>query len=279
MGLSLGGGLETANTPRKRRPFAPSRPHTAGVTAISHRPQTAPARPQSSPRKRMDRNSPYSPRNRVVTPRSANLSRPQTAGEPFALNSSAWGMKPMPAGSPASGRSRGSDSSRCGLDRETLVKELVPFPLSFHHILFSFAVILPTYRKLERDILDLELKGIADALSDYDSPFLREKLQDFKTRISYLQRACRLQSEELCLLRRDVRGTHTKELEMERDVFAEEAFFLQRVARKLATIQTRINSENKEIQQMLAKNEQLEAANYQTQSNITVSPALSPISS
>ncbi|XP_024518163.1 uncharacterized protein LOC9638590 [Selaginella moellendorffii] len=102
---------------------------------------------------------------------------------------------------------------------------------------------------------------------------------DFKTRISYLQRACRLQSEELCLLRRDVRGTHTKELEMERDVFAEEAFFLQRVARKLATIQTRINSENKEIQQMLAKNEQLEAANYQTQSNITVSPALSPISS
>ncbi|EFJ19540.1 hypothetical protein SELMODRAFT_418871 [Selaginella moellendorffii] len=259
MGLSLGGGLETANTPRKRRPFAPSRPHTAGVTAISHRPQTAPARPQSSPRKRMDRNSPYSPRNRVVTPRSANLSRPQTAGEPFALNSSAWGMKPMPAGSPASGRSRGSDSSRCGLDRETLVKELVELKKLVaeqnrqqkKQKLLASAVEHEN-RKLERDILDLELKGIADALSDYDSPFLREKLQDFKTRISYLQRACRLQSEELCLLRRDVRGTHTK-----------------RVARKLATIQTRINSENKEIQQMLAKNEQLEAANYQTQSNIT----------
>ncbi|EFJ10301.1 hypothetical protein SELMODRAFT_427206 [Selaginella moellendorffii] len=276
MGLSLGGGLETANTPRKRRPFAPSRPHTAGVTAISHRPQTAPARPQSSPRKRMDRNSPYSPRNRFATPRSANLSRPQTAGEPFALNSSAWGMKPMPAGSPASGRSRGSDSSRCGLDRETLVKELVELKKLVadqnrqqkKQKLLASAVEHEN-RKLERDILDLELKGIADALSDYDSPFLREKLQDFKTRISYLQRACRLQSEELCLLRRDVRGTHTKELEMERDVFAEEAFFLQRVARKLATIQTRINSENKEIQQMLAKNEQLEAANYQTQSNIT----------
>ncbi|KAI5068344.1 hypothetical protein GOP47_0016689 [Adiantum capillus-veneris] len=120
-------------------------------------------------------------------------------------------------------------------------------------------------RKLEKELEEFayqgnNTKGVSrPGLVSHDTR-LRSKIQGLKSRVSQLEATCEVQQEELVLLRGDIRVTRTRELEAERDVFAEEIERLQNFARKLKVVQNRLFCENKQLWRYKDRTTQLEAA-------------------
>ncbi|KAL2652530.1 hypothetical protein R1flu_020658 [Riccia fluitans] len=91
-----------------------------------------------------------------------------------------------------------------------------------------------------------------------------------KVRLGDLQATCDLQHDELCALRRDIRVTRTREVEVERDIYAGEIGRLQKVVRRLKVMSARITAENRELQRLKDKAARLDIANQRLETCIAV---------
>ncbi|EFJ21862.1 hypothetical protein SELMODRAFT_417148 [Selaginella moellendorffii] len=105
-------------------------------------------------------------------------------------------------------------------------------------------------KKLENDIKDMEMQGNMGTKSRMKSQF--EELQNI----------CDSQHEEITLLRRDVRISHQREIEMEKDVFVEEIAKLQKDVKKLKLVHSQLCCENKDLCCMRDKAGDMEVLNY-----------------
>lgn len=94
--------------------------------------------------------------------------------------------------------------------------------------------------------------------------------------VEQLQDTCDAQREELQRLRCDIRATRTREVEVERDVFANEVKRLQKAIKRLQTIQNRISCENRDLGRFKTKCQKLEIVNQRLESCITVSVRANP---
>ncbi|EFJ17447.1 hypothetical protein SELMODRAFT_421103 [Selaginella moellendorffii] len=91
-------------------------------------------------------------------------------------------------------------------------------------------------RKLENDIKDMEMQTNMPSYKTSGATRVRAKLQGMKIRYEELQNICDGQHEEITHLRRDVRISHAREIEMERDVFVEEIAKLQKDVKRLKSL-------------------------------------------
>ncbi|CAM6091680.1 unnamed protein product [Calypogeia fissa] len=162
-------------------------------------------------------------------------------------------------------------------DKESLLEEIIDlkralsdqaYHLKLHKVHYS-AVQLEN-RKLEKDVEDLEVSGNLEAPRTGGPSRLRAKLQGLRTRLGDLQATCDLQHDELCLLRRDIRVAHTRECEVERDVYAAEICRLQKVVKRLKALQLKISNENRELRRLKDKAARLKLANQRLESCIII---------
>ncbi|BBN01044.1 hypothetical protein MPTK1_2g04130 [Marchantia polymorpha subsp. ruderalis] len=124
-------------------------------------------------------------------------------------------------------------------------------------------------RKLEMDVCALETTLNVDAPRTGSPHRLRAKLQSLQLTVEQLQDTCDAQREELQRLRCDIRATRTREVEVERDVFANEVKRLQKAIKRLQTIQNRISCENRDLGRFKTKCQKLEIVNQRLESCIT----------
>nr|PNR50912.1 hypothetical protein PHYPA_010098 [Physcomitrium patens] len=144
-------------------------------------------------------------------------------------------------------------------------------------------------RKLAKDIEALEV------ISNLEGPFmgsprrLRAKIAGVEAkrtgtpfaegRLGMLEEAyntCESQAIELDELRRDVRLTHARELEVERSVYAAEVRRLQQVVKNLKSVNGRIGLENRAARHLKAKNHHLEVMNLFLSSCLSASLRQTP---
>ncbi|XP_024525665.1 uncharacterized protein LOC9659618 [Selaginella moellendorffii] len=83
-----------------------------------------------------------------------------------------------------------------------------------------------------------------------------------KSQFEELQNICDSQHEEITLLRRDVRISHQREIEMEKDVFVEEIAKLQKDVKKLKLVHSQLCCETKDLCCMRDKAGDMEVLNY-----------------
>ncbi|GBG83276.1 hypothetical protein CBR_g36891 [Chara braunii] len=117
-------------------------------------------------------------------------------------------------------------------------------------------------RKLEKDLTEVEMQGLADGPRTGGAALLRSKLMTLKERLADLQAAYDTQNEELNSLRRDVRVTYVRELEIERSIYAEEVIRLQRLVRRMEIHSQRGTSDSKEATKLRERASRLENANH-----------------
>ncbi|XP_073391642.1 uncharacterized protein [Physcomitrium patens] len=136
-------------------------------------------------------------------------------------------------------------------------------------------------RKLAKDIEALEV------ISNLEGPFmgsprrLRAKIADIffsglKGMLEEAYNTCESQAIELDELRRDVRLTHARELEVERSVYAAEVRRLQQVVKNLKSVNGRIGLENRAARHLKAKNHHLEVMNLFLSSCLSASLRQTP---
>ncbi|KAL3684362.1 hypothetical protein R1sor_002384 [Riccia sorocarpa] len=157
-------------------------------------------------------------------------------------------------------------------DKESLLEEIIDLKKAlsdqaYHlrlHKVHASAVQIEN-RKLEKDIEDLEVSGSYEAPRTGGPTRLR-----LKVRLGDLQATCDLQHDELLTLRRDIRVTRTREVEVERDVYAGEIGRLQKAVRRLKAMSARVVAENRELQRLRDKAARLDIANQRLETCITV---------
>ncbi|KAL2642638.1 hypothetical protein R1flu_010225 [Riccia fluitans] len=124
-------------------------------------------------------------------------------------------------------------------------------------------------RMLEMDVFYLETALNADGPRTGSPHRLRAKLQSLQTAVEQLQDTCDAQREELIQLRRDLRVTRMREVEVERDVFSDEVKRLQKVVKRLQTMHKKIRCENRDLGRFKTKCQKLEMVNQRLESCMT----------
>ncbi|EFJ07636.1 hypothetical protein SELMODRAFT_429652 [Selaginella moellendorffii] len=122
-------------------------------------------------------------------------------------------------------------------------------------------------RRLEKNVDSLEKLGIKGPRTGAPTR-LRAIVQGLRLKMAKFEALCSSQEDEIYQLERDLRVTNSKEIQIERDVFAGEMGRLQEVIKHLKKSQQRLSKENKEINYMKDKNKILELANERLHASI-----------
>ncbi|KAG0584872.1 hypothetical protein KC19_3G241300 [Ceratodon purpureus] len=126
-------------------------------------------------------------------------------------------------------------------------------------------------RKLAKDIETLEMNSNVGGPRTGSPRRLRSKIAGLKVMLEEAHNTCELQAIELYELRRDIRLTHARELEVERNVYATEVRRLQQLVKKLKLANGRIGHENRVVGRLKAKNHHLEVMNLRLSSCLSAS--------
>ncbi|CAM6082948.1 unnamed protein product [Calypogeia fissa] len=269
----------------------PNRPPSPNVSALA-----TPRRSSSSSSHATPRGSQTTPRGSLATPRDSHLT-PRSSlvalksigvgcgvglglgGEDLIGPPRSW--SPCPSERPLSPQTRQSPRITRRLvmasrDKESLMEEIIHLKKELAH---QASVIRHKNaqnsrfgiqnRKLEMDVEDLETSLQLEGPRTGSPHRLRSKLQGLQTMVDELQDKCDSQQQEIMRLRRDLRVTRAREIEVERDVFAIEIKRLQKVVKRMQYLQNKINCENRDLGRLKNKFQQLEIANIRLESCMT----------
>ncbi|XP_024382331.1 uncharacterized protein [Physcomitrium patens] len=160
-------------------------------------------------------------------------------------------------------------------DKEALLDELQTLKNAFmdqeYHMKLHIQHALEIEKEnknLENSVESLELAFGLEAPRMGGEFRLIAKLLGLKARLREKQIICNSQEVEIGLLRKDIRVTHCRELEIERDFFAKEVGTLQKITTGLRRIFAKVSNGNKEIRKLRERIKILKSSHEETKQKI-----------